>query len=133
MNREKKSLKLLENNLFIGYCYLNNEFVALKSDTDIILIQDIETKENLVERKINFNKDNDYFLHHTNENGLINEQGELFGSKIQKGAHENRTEDFYQPVFEKILDEETTKSQRITIFCFPNRRLTGGYQTPTPP
>ncbi len=117
--QEEKSLQLLENNLFIGYCYLSNEFVALKSDTDIILIKDTATKEELVNANINFNKDTDYFLHHTNENGLINEQGELFGSKIQKGAHDPRPDDLYQPVFEKILDNEPNKSQGIIDFLFP--------------
>lgn len=122
-NREKKRLQLLENNLFIGYCYLNNEFVALKSDTDIILIQDIATKETLVGANINFNKDTDYFLHHTNDNGLFNDQEDLFGSKIQKGAHETRHEDFYQPIFEFILGDLENKADHIIELLFPTLEI----------
>jgi hypothetical protein len=111
--RIQKNINLIQDSLFIGYCHTENKFVALKSDSNIVLIKDTATKELLVNAKINFNKETDYFLHHTNANGLVNEQANLFGNKIQNGAHETNEDDFYKPVFDIILGNSNDKFNEI--------------------
>ena len=125
--RETKNLNLLSLksedgkkfiNKFIGYNHTTNAFEAKKIDTDIILIQDTAMLGDLIDAGLTFNKETDYFLHHTNNNGLLNKQDQQFKATTS-GAHETAKEHKYKPVFDFILGEDNNKAQRIIEFLFP--------------
>jgi hypothetical protein len=110
--RTEKNLQLIGTNKFIFYDHTSQNFVVNKADSNIILIQDTATEANLT--ALNINKDTDYFLHHTNENGLLEVQDTLFqNNRIAQGLHEPLDEHKYQPVFNIILDNENNKFNRI--------------------
>jgi hypothetical protein len=110
--RQNKNLDLLNTNLFVGYNPDSDTFEAAKADTNLILIKDTATKENLIVAGLLFNKETDYFLHHTNDNALSEELGVLFGEKICEGLHETAPKYKYKPVFDIILDQKIQNAER---------------------
>ncbi len=114
-NREQKGLIFIEDNPFIGYNHEQNKFESKKTDSDIILIQDIASQDILQNDGFIFKKATDYFLHHTNENGLIDVQEDLFAKSI-KGQHGTAEEHKYKPVFDIILNSEDNKLNKILNF-----------------
>lgn len=113
-------LEQFKSRNFVGFCEINKTFVNDIMDKQIILINDNfkEFTEGF------FNKGTDYFLHHTNKNGLSEKQDELFDNlRICTGRHEvgeaNINETKYPKVFEIIFDNENDKLNRIIQFLFP--------------
>lgn len=126
-SRENKNLNLLDikdtdgttyTYKFICYDHTSGNFVANKSDTNIILIQDSAKLGDLNKAGLTFQNETDYFLHHSNNNGLEEVQGQQF-KETTKGAHETAVVHKYNPVFDIILDTEDNKAQRIIEFLFP--------------
>lgn len=113
-----KGLRLLKEKDICVIGFNNNckEFIRDIKDCSILLIKDNTDDAELEKHGLQIRKETDFFLHHTNANGLSEKQNELFHkSHIIKGAHEKNADDIYYPVFTEIIfnDEIEDKADAI--------------------
>lgn len=99
----EKKLALLESNNIIGFSNIKKEFTTDYKECSILLIRDDKDYDELKDA-LEIKKITDFFLHHTNSNGLSQNQDNLFDkSHIKKGAHELNADDIYYPLFTEII------------------------------
>lgn len=120
----EKNLFLLQSNPVIGFT-LNNEFSNNHHSCYIVLIKEELPYTALQDNGLIIVKETDFFLHHTNVNGLLHVQENLFHkSHIQKGAHEKNTNDIYFPLFTEIIFNDSIEEKvSVIIKRFFNSKI----------
>lgn len=125
--QHSKGLRLLKDKeiCVIGFSNSQKEFTPDIKDCTILLIQDNKSNVELEKHGLQIRKETDFFLHHTNANGLLEFQDDLFHkSQIQKGAHEKNANDIYFPLFTEIIFNDSIEDKvSVIIKRFFNSKI----------
>lgn len=124
-DRENKGLPLLNQHPIIGFVKNEKCFGVDFNDCDLLLIKDNLNHEQIIEKKLTFSKEEDYFIHHENSNGLKEYQNNLFKvNHILKGNHIANNDFVYYPLFKDIiLNDEVDDKVSTIIERFYNSKI----------
>lgn len=114
---EKRNLKGIHLIANFDLLFFNHASQSFQTEpvieTDLFLVKDESTTPfNLV----SINPENDYLMHH---NTIRNHTNEGFKGVHDKGMHEEGNK-WYTGVFDRILDDDANKAERIIDFLFPS-------------